>query len=147
MTSIAVGPIGLMSRSQPSWLIFCQILWKVLLEFFLIENILPKFEQIMKINKSKSLKVVSFNSLVRFVTCHVTVGNFYWKGIGVKVAVSTQKLQLTARRMFLNLGNYLEIDILKKLTEPDFWEKIWFLIKKLICAFLGTLNFVFLKLR
>ena len=53
----------------------------------------------------------------------------------------------TALRIFMKLGNYLGIHIRRKLTRAFFEKKSGMLIKKLICAFLGTLNFVFLKLR
>ena len=58
----------------------------------------------------------------------------------VSPCVCTQKLQRTALTISMKLCNYLGIDILRKMFEPDFRKKIWFLIKKIKRAFLGTLK-------
>ena len=43
-----------------------------------------------------------------------------------KVFYNEHFLERTALTIFLQLGSKLDIDNGKKVTSPDFWEKIWF---------------------
>ena len=57
------------------------------------------------------------------------------------------QISVTALRISMKLGNYLGINILRKVTEPFFRKNVLLLIKKFKRAFLGTLCFLNFKLR
>ena len=61
---------------------------------------------------------------------HVTVAK--------RPPISDHFFSITALTIFMKLGNYLGIDILRKLTRAFFEKKSGMLIKKLICAFFST---------
>ena len=103
-------------------------------------KITKNFEMInlIKIDSSRSHRITTVSQFSTSV--EVRPGN-------VGQSVRDKKLQRTALRIFLKLGNYLGIDILRKLTKPFFRKKILILIKKFKRAFLGTLCFLNFKLR
>ena len=108
------------------------------------------FLRFWRVEKSRRLKKSSSFPLVSFVTLWRCSSQLLVELYGQKIVcvlVSLLKSFDTSRGWILLIfGLKLDIDKLRKITEPDYPKKIWFLIKKIKRAFLGTLCFLNFKL-
>ena len=103
------------------------------------ENRMSIKDLVLKISAREYITVLNFQLSY---TLKMLVSQLANSGSGVTKSYDTSR-----QTIFLKLGNYLGINILRILTKPDFPKKILILIKKFKRAFLGTLCFLNFKLR
>ena len=121
-----------------------------LYEFIWDEFTWDEFKRLIKLTSQVVANLV--RSLVRSLPIKASYSSqllveLYLENDRMPGSGGDHQISVTALRISMKLGNYLGINILRKVTEPFFRKNVLLLIKKFKRAFLGTLCFLNFKLR